>query len=506
MIGKFLDRIVHRGRLSWLERNYMVIIILGVLATMGISLAIGLNQSVWFDEAYSITLAKQDTSQLLHLASVDTHPPFYYLLLKAWASLFGWSEFALRSLSVLATAGAVTIGVLLVKKLFGVRAALITLPFVVFAPFLLRYGFEIRMYALASLIGIAATYVLVTALQTKHQQKQWKLYGLYAVLVALGVYTLYYTVLLWLAHLVWLIWMARKNKQPVVKSPWFSAFIGSIVLFLPWLPTFVSQVNNGALAPISQPLTIENLMGIISFVFVYQPSWQLSALTSLLVLFVIVTLTIFTYKAWRTASEKQRSYLMLLAMYVLVPVTVLTLVSLIRPMYVERYLAHVVIAGSLFAGVVVAIVTMKNSSKKLLFLGSGLLLAMLVGTIHLAQIGNYNFQRLQKPAINEATQAIGDCNEAKTIFAADPYVATELSYYYPACDIRFYSEWATMSGGYAPLSDSPLRVTNPEQELASYKEIVYVYYDGPKLTMPSSHTLASQRAYGSLNVAVFTMK
>jgi len=42
---------------------------------------------------------------MLRLTALDTHPPFYYLILKMWGNLFGWGELALRSLSAIFMAG-----------------------------------------------------------------------------------------------------------------------------------------------------------------------------------------------------------------------------------------------------------------------------------------------------------------------------------------------------------------------------------------------------------------
>lgn len=499
MIRSFFDK---RGD-TQLERYFIPVVVVGVLIAMGISLSIGLSQSVWFDEAYSIIIAKQPVSELVRLASVDTHPPLYYLLLKGWATLFGWSELALRSLSVTAMGGAMAMGALLVRRLFDIRATLITLPFIVFAPFLLRYGFEIRMYALASFIGVAATYILVRALQAKDNQEKLRLYLIYTLLVAMGVYTLYYTVLLWLAHFAWLFWNTRKEKMPILKSPWFVAFCGSAALFLPWLPTFISQIGNGALAAISQPLTIDNMVGIVSFMFVYQPNWQLSALMSLLVLFVIIAIGILTAKAWRNADKGQRANLLLIIAYVMVPIVILTLVSLVKPMYVERYLSHILIAGSMFVGVVVALALAKKPSRNLIMLCSGLLATMLIGVIQLAQVGNYNFQRLQSPAVKELASTI-NCDRGTTIFAADPYVAIELDYYLSSCQIRFYSETVSLGGGYAPLSNNTLHVFDPAKELANSRKVVYVYYDTQKLAIPSALRESSSVSFGSLHAATFS--
>jgi 4-amino-4-deoxy-L-arabinose transferase-like glycosyltransferase len=503
MIKKLLERLFHVKQVPWAERHFVLLLILGALGAMFVSLGIGLSQSVWFDEAYSIMLAKQPIGQLLHLTAVDTHPPLYYILLKTWANTFGWGEFALRSLSALALGGSLLFGGLLVKRLFGVRAALVTLPFILLAPFLLRYGFEIRMYAFASLIGVAATYTLVTAVEAKMNAQRWIRYGIYTVLVALGVYTLYYTALLWIAHLLWLVYVTYKQKKPLLKAPWLLAYAGSVVLFLPWIPTFFQQMNNGALAPISQAMTLENLLGIVSFNFVYQPVWQLGALLSLLVLFVLGVLVFITGRALKVASQEEKTKLMLLAFYMLVPVAILTLVSLFRPMYVERYLAHIALGGMLFVGVVVALAT-KKSTTMLQSVAGLLIVVLIVGVAHLVQVGNYNFQRLQKPDIAEAAKSLSGCENGSTILAADPYVAIELSYYVKNCDIYFYSEDEQLSGGYAPLSESPLRISDPVLQLATEKSVYYVHYDEPKLQLPENLQKGSEETYGALTVAQFS--
>jgi uncharacterized membrane protein len=488
---------------SWYERYFIWLVVGAAVLAMAIGLSIGLMQSVWFDEAYSILLAKQPVVDLIHLTSLDTHPPLYYLLLKLWAGLFGWGEFALRSLSVLAMGGALAVGALLVKRLFGVKAAVMTLPFLVLAPFLLRYGFEIRMYSLASLIGVAATYVLVIAVETKNTKRQWLLYALYALFVALGMLTLYYTVLLWVAHVVWLVWLAIHKKESVFKQRWWLAYVGAVVLFLPWLPTFLKQMTNGALAPISQQLTADNMVGIASFWFLYQPSWQLSGILSLLVLAVFVTVAYIFVKLRKLVSPKQKPGLALLVCYAAVPVLMIALISLARPMYVERYLAHVLIGFGLLLGVAVWLLATKYADKARL-LGLGLLAVLFLGVSQLVGSGNYNFQRLQHPQVKQAASII-DCTKG-SLLAADPYVATELSYYMPNCDIHFYSDTPDLRGGYAPFANSSLRISNPEKELASKKQLTYVYYDKAELSLPAALHLNEDISFGPLHVSVFNVE
>ena len=489
---------IKNDKLVWLKNNFIIILVLGAILAMAISLNIGLAQSVWFDEAYSIMLAKQPIGQLIHLTSVDTHPPLYYLLLSGWGNIFGWGEFALRSLSVLCMGGAIFVAGLLIKKLFGIRAALITLPFIIFAPFLLRYGFEIRMYSLASLICIAATYTLISALQA-NRKKQMILFSLYAILVALGVLTLYYTALLWIAHFVWLLWRCYLSKESFLESTWLKSYVLSVILFLPWLPTFINQISNGALAPISQSMTLENLLGVISFSFLYRPIWQLGPLLSLVILFVIIMLVYISIKAFQVIDKKQKQYLVLFAMYLIVPITILSLVGLVRPMYVERYLAHVLIGGSLFIGVAIALIIKKTSSV-FKILVTMLTLVLIVGITQLIKVGNYNFQRLQKPDLNAASSLISNCKSNNVVLAADPYVAIELSYYLPSCRINFYSDTPSLGGGYSALSNSDLRINSPEVELKSANTINYIYYGEAKLKMPDSQILIEKQTFDNLTV------
>jgi mannosyltransferase len=223
----------------------------------------------------------------------------------------------------------------------------------------------------------------------------------------------------------------------------------------------------------------------------------------LLVLFVIITIGTLTAKAWRSADKIQRTNLLLVVAYVIVPIAILTLVSLVKPMYVERYLSHILIAGSMFVGIVVALTLAKKPSRNLIMLCSGLLATMLIGVIQLTQVGNYNFQRLQSPAVKELASTI-NCDRDTTIFAADPYVAIELDYYLSSCQIRFYSETVSLGGGYAPLSNNTLHVSDPAKELTNSRRVVYVYYDTQKLAMPSALRESSSISYGSLHAATFS--
>ena len=77
------------------------------------------HQSLWNDEGTSVALAQRDLVTITRNASHDIHPPLYHYLLHLWIWAFGTSEFAVRSMSVLAGLGVVAGVALLGKRLFG---------------------------------------------------------------------------------------------------------------------------------------------------------------------------------------------------------------------------------------------------------------------------------------------------------------------------------------------------------------------------------------------------
>src|SRR5215471_6400520 len=87
---------------AWLiNRLSPVVVLLIVLLAAALRLHEIGRQSLWNDEGNTLRLVERSVPSLLENASHDIHPPGYYLALKAWWSLTGESEFALRAFSAL---------------------------------------------------------------------------------------------------------------------------------------------------------------------------------------------------------------------------------------------------------------------------------------------------------------------------------------------------------------------------------------------------------------------
>jgi uncharacterized membrane protein len=453
---------------------------LAVLASFVLVLFLGKGQSIWFDENYSVILAKQPVLDLIKQTGVDAHPPRYYLLLKGWGHIFGWSELALRSLSAVLAALTVGVVAMLIRRLFTVRVALISLPFLIFAPFWLRYGYEVRMYALAGLIGALGSWALARAVDGKTDRKRWTLY---MVAVAAGMYTLYMTAVVWLAHFVWLLIYYRRRFW---RQPWFLAYVGSVVLFLPYLATAIYQYTHSALPGVGEMLNLTHIGELASMLLIYTPEWSVNQWTALGIIVEFILWVYVLDRARHQMTVPARRSLGFVLCLAVVPFVFFVLISLPmdQPFFLPRYLTHTILFDYALIGIAVGLGWRYGYRKAAvgLFVLSAVLLGWGMG--QLVHAGNFNYERMQRPETKQVRQLV-DCTQS-TIVADDAYTYINDSYYFDGCDMRFYSALPLpYEGGYAWLSYQKTRIANPNDVTAKY--LVYLRWkDAPQNFQPDS--------------------
>jgi mannosyltransferase len=141
-------------------------------------------RSFWLDEAISAMLARIDrhtfVSAIVHR---QANMVLYYVLLRGWNWL-GSSEFALRSLSVLAGLAAIPAIYLLGRQLFGARAGRIASLLLCVHTFHIRYSQEARSYSLLMLLAVLSSLFFVRSLE-EPSRANW---AAYVALSSLMVY------------------------------------------------------------------------------------------------------------------------------------------------------------------------------------------------------------------------------------------------------------------------------------------------------------------------------
>ena len=105
---------------------------------------------LWYDESFSVLVARLPWARLLDATAHDVHPPLYYALLKVWLGLWPATvpvEIAARSLSlVLSLAGVWLFHRVLVRVRIPANERRTALLLAVYAPSLIYHSAEARMY------------------------------------------------------------------------------------------------------------------------------------------------------------------------------------------------------------------------------------------------------------------------------------------------------------------------------------------------------------------------
>ena len=196
-------------------------------------------QSLWYDEAFAVTLSRQSVAGII--ANVEAgHPPLYFLLLHACTRVAGESELAVRYLSAWIGVAAVALSYALGSRLFGRRLGLVVALIAAVSPLYVYYSQETRMYGLVAAEATLATYLLVRALAG--ERRHWATYALAAAAL---LYTHYYGLMLVIAQSVFVAgWLGLAWRRVSPSHPertafpgWLAAELAIALLFLPWAIT-----------------------------------------------------------------------------------------------------------------------------------------------------------------------------------------------------------------------------------------------------------------------------
>ena len=188
-------------------------------------------QSLWRDEVDALRFATRPLSDLIAtFRNPGENGPLYFLLLRGWLAAVGRSEFALRSLPLLAGVLAVPLSFALGQRLIGSRPALLGTMLVATSPYLVWYSQEAKMYALAVSLVLAALCSFSAALAGKG----WTRWLLTWLFTTLAIYVHLLSVLLIVVLVCWFAveWLQR----PAARRHTGPMLLVLALLTLPYLP------------------------------------------------------------------------------------------------------------------------------------------------------------------------------------------------------------------------------------------------------------------------------
>lgn len=317
--------------------------------------AIG-RSSIWIDEGASITLARMPWDRFVQtLWQYEINMTSYYLTLRAWMHL-GDSEAIIRSLSALLGTVSVVAIYLLGRRLLGERVGLVAAAFLSVNMLHVWYSQEARGYSLAVLLVIVSLLLFVEAVE--NPKKRWLWVGYLAVSV-LAVYAHLFALLVLAAQ--WLALGPRRLRQIGLLR------LGGVglALGLPLAPlaVFLLRPDQGQLEWIP-PISVGQVVLTLFAVCGGNP---------IVLVLVLIGLTWVVKSS--TRSRDAAFGMRLLALAFVLPLAVVALASLFRPLFFFRHFAICLPPAALIAARVATPARPLGRRKR------GLVLALVVLTV-----------------------------------------------------------------------------------------------------------------------------
>ncbi len=192
------------------------------------------NCSLWGDEAFSTVLAQRRFWPMIKIIANDTSPPLMYIIMWTWFRVFGSSEIAIRSLTLLFYLGTIVIIYLIGKELFNRKTGILAALLSFFNPFLFPYAFEGRMYFTLLFFITLSFYFLV-------KENKWG----YILSAAAALYSHHFAILVLVPQF---LWQLIKLKKYDLSSFWsiIKNYLLVGLIYVPWLYPLYLQTQKVA--------------------------------------------------------------------------------------------------------------------------------------------------------------------------------------------------------------------------------------------------------------------
>ncbi|MCK4745229.1 glycosyltransferase family 39 protein [Candidatus Parcubacteria bacterium] len=304
------------------------------------------QREFWFDEAFTGILVKLGWGEMFYNIAADVHPPLYYVLLKIWGTLFGFSDIVLRSFSVFLSMLLIAVFYFFAKESIKDKKMLFPLLFLAsINPFLRQFAQEARMYMLFAVFTLLSAFFFWRLIKKKEffKNRDWLYFSIFSSLSFLTHYFSLFVFISFFAALFLFYFQKQKLKLKEIFCFYMKFFAIPIITFILWLPFFVKQIkpNLGWIPPVEFDILprafftflfgsdqgVLGIPNIANFNFILN-----SNEIALLIFFVLLILAV-------SINKKTDKFFLFNFMLVFIPIFLTIFVSKIlhRHMFVTRY-------------------------------------------------------------------------------------------------------------------------------------------------------------------------
>ncbi len=194
-----------------------------------------LRTPLWFDEIFTLEVAREGPRRMMQALAADMHPPLHYALEHLWIRIGGEGQLWLKSLSILT--GLATVAALygFAGALFGRGVGLAAALLLALHRYHVYYSQEARSYALLWLCYLLATWMAWRWVERARARDG----ALFVLAAVAALYTHYQSGLVLACLGLWgVIALARTPRR---LAAWVGLNAVAGLLFAPQLPTMVAQ-------------------------------------------------------------------------------------------------------------------------------------------------------------------------------------------------------------------------------------------------------------------------
>ena len=296
-------------------RNREVLILATLLILGLVTRFFGIEfQSIWIDEGSTFYYSHYTWDQFM--ATDEPNSPLYYMMEGVFLDMLGQNEFGLRFTSAVAGALTIPLSYMLSMRLFKSRtAAIITAFLFLLSPVCLFYGQDARGYILVLMLFMIQVLILLKALETRKN-----IFWLLFVLVSVLQFGMHYSGIIGtFALYIYVFCVCCKEGISKDRYRLFIQMMVSGILFLLLASPIMSFAFGAGVQNPSQNRWSWCYIGIE-----FTINLLINFLFEIYFVFIFLILTIIgLYLCYR----RQKDNAILLAVIIIVPVTVSTLLS-----------------------------------------------------------------------------------------------------------------------------------------------------------------------------------
>ncbi len=316
------------------------------------------------DEAFTVIFVQRTWEGLWRgIRFIEPNPPLLYLALRAWIALAGAGEFATRYFSAFFGVLCVPLLYRLAREMFvpppfargrvreGVWIALFAAALVAINPYQIWHSQDVRNYtmwpalSLASLIffwkwwrqasgewRVASGEWRAASGERRVAGGEWNLV-FYVLATTASLYTHYYDTFILVAENVFVLVFALMARQWKTLGRWIGAQVVLVLAYSPWVLFGTNRITTYGEASAESGVSLVDAFSRTLATFSVSDSVPESLHVMIWIPLALALIAILIYLA-----RENRARAAFVFLYILVPLTMLYIISLGRPLFNERYL------------------------------------------------------------------------------------------------------------------------------------------------------------------------